>query len=123
MMSLVRDYGSLAQSEFTWSLGEWAMNNQESWKGPVANRSNPTRAYCSCTSRHLETFQDGDSFFMQCSSCGKRGQEASSLYEAQVAWDRSNGRGALGMWDMMLVIALGLCLVGVGFLILNSLIG
>lgn len=76
-----------------------------------------------CAAGRFEARQREDAFFMECPSCGRRGPEGASLYEAQAGWLRMMGRPSLGAPEMTRVIAITLLLVGVGLMILNLLLG
>ena len=96
----------------------------DDWKQFSTNPLTSASSDCaSCASNQFEAKQREDKFFMECPSCGKRGPEAASVYEAQVGWQRMLGRSPLGMTDMTRVVVISLLLVGVGLLILNAILG
>jgi|GEM_PF-5570746 len=73
-----------------------------------------------CASDHYEILYDSGCFFAVCPSCGRRGPDAASLYEALMGWRQMNDRRAQSIWGMLLAITTVLCVI-VASLALGSL--
>ena len=79
----------------------------------LADRDEQAAGLCpDCTVDHFEMLSDEGRFFATCPSCGKRGPEAGSLYEATEAWKQLFGVPMRSMSRMVWLVAGGLCLLG-----------
>ena len=80
----------------------------------LANRGGMAGGLCpDCNVDQYDMMNEEGRFFAICPTCGKRGPQAGSLYEATAGWKQMFGVPAKTMSRMVWMIAGGLCLLGV----------
>lgn len=76
-----------------------------------------------CAADHYEVLSQNGRFTATCSTCGKQGPEAGSLYEATQGWKQLFGMPAKSMSLMVWMIAGGLCLLGLAVAVIGLIAG